>query len=97
MTVFRKNNTTPPVRCSSQHSVFGFNQVSELLPELEDSGAPKGITELVREQGSKNVIVTSADRELLKLNMLDTTGEPFPHFSTFVLCWVSSLGLRNGN
>lgn len=28
MTVFRKVSSTPPVRCSSQHSVFGFNQVS---------------------------------------------------------------------
>ncbi|XP_078283820.1 pecanex-like protein 3 [Rhinoraja longicauda] len=72
MTVFRKANTTPPVRCSSQHSVFGFNQVSELLPQLEENGASKDIRELVREQGSKNVIVTSADRELLKLNTLDT-------------------------
>lgn len=27
MTVFRKASSTPPVRCSSQHSVFGFNQV----------------------------------------------------------------------
>uniref|UniRef100_A0A8C8VLU9 Pecanex-like protein n=1 Tax=Pelusios castaneus TaxID=367368 RepID=A0A8C8VLU9_9SAUR len=27
MTVFRKVSSTPPVRCSSQHSVFGFNQV----------------------------------------------------------------------
>ncbi|XP_041035820.1 pecanex-like protein 3 isoform X2 [Carcharodon carcharias] len=78
MTVFRKNNSTPPVRCSSQHSVFGFNQVSELLPHLEDSGTTKGIRELVREQGSKNVIVTSADRELLKLNMLDTADPPTP-------------------
>ncbi|XP_072102062.1 pecanex-like protein 3 isoform X1 [Mobula birostris] len=71
MTVFRKANTTPPVRCSSQHSVFGFNQVSELLTHLEDHGASKGIRDLVREQGSKNVIVTSADRELLKLNAVD--------------------------
>ncbi|XP_048475671.1 pecanex-like protein 3 isoform X5 [Rhincodon typus] len=79
MTVFRKNNTTPPVRCSSQHSVFGFNQVSDLLPHLEDSATSKGIRDLVREQGSKNVIVTSADRELLKLNMLDTTDPPTLH------------------
>ncbi|XP_060711807.1 pecanex-like protein 3 isoform X3 [Hemiscyllium ocellatum] len=79
MTVFRKNNTTPPVRCSSQHSVFGFNQVSELLPHLEDSGTSKGIRDLVREQGNKNVIVTSADRELLKLNMLDTADSPALH------------------
>ncbi|XP_059574358.1 pecanex-like protein 3 isoform X3 [Alligator mississippiensis] len=39
MTVFRKASSTPPVRCSSQHSVFGFNQVMELLPHLEDAGA----------------------------------------------------------
>ncbi|XP_067877905.1 pecanex-like protein 3 isoform X2 [Heterodontus francisci] len=76
MTVFRKANTTPPVRCSSQHSVFGFNQVSELLPHLEDNGTSKGIRELVREQGSKNVIVTSADREFLKL--LDTADLQMP-------------------
>ncbi|EMP25837.1 Pecanex-like protein 3 [Chelonia mydas] len=66
MTVFRKVSSTPPVRCSSQHSVFGFNQVMELLPHLEDAGAVRDIKELVREQGSNNVIVTSADRELLK-------------------------------
>uniref|UniRef100_A0A8C3G4Q5 Pecanex-like protein n=1 Tax=Cyclopterus lumpus TaxID=8103 RepID=A0A8C3G4Q5_CYCLU len=28
MTVFRKVNSTPPVRCSSQHSLFGLNHVS---------------------------------------------------------------------
>uniref|UniRef100_A0A8C6PBE7 Pecanex-like protein n=1 Tax=Nothobranchius furzeri TaxID=105023 RepID=A0A8C6PBE7_NOTFU len=28
MTVFRKVDSTPPVRCSSQHSLFGLNQVS---------------------------------------------------------------------
>lgn len=28
MTVFRKVNSTPPVRCSSQHSLCGLNQVS---------------------------------------------------------------------
>ncbi|XP_060032049.1 pecanex-like protein 3 isoform X7 [Erinaceus europaeus] len=68
MTVFRKVSSTPPVRCSSQHSVFGFNQVSELLPRIEDSGPLRDIKELVREQGSNNVIVTSADREMLKLS-----------------------------
>uniref|UniRef100_A0A665UQ43 Pecanex-like protein n=1 Tax=Echeneis naucrates TaxID=173247 RepID=A0A665UQ43_ECHNA len=31
MTVFRKVNSTPPVRCSSQHSLFGLNQVSVRL------------------------------------------------------------------
>ncbi|XP_069500942.1 pecanex-like protein 3 isoform X2 [Ambystoma mexicanum] len=40
MTVFRKVSSTPPVRCSSQHSVFGFNQVTEMLPQLEDPGGP---------------------------------------------------------
>lgn len=34
MTVFRKVSSTPPVRCSSQHSVFGFNQVSVSRPNL---------------------------------------------------------------
>ncbi|XP_051960505.1 pecanex-like protein 1 isoform X1 [Xyrauchen texanus] len=45
MTVFRKVNSTPPVRCSSQHSLFGFNQVSEFLPQLEDPGGSKGVTQ----------------------------------------------------
>ncbi|XP_064359258.1 pecanex-like protein 3 isoform X2 [Dromaius novaehollandiae] len=66
MTVFRRPGSTPPVRCSSQHSVFGFNQVTELLPHLEDAGATRDIRELVREQGSNNVIVTAADRERLR-------------------------------
>ncbi|XP_063001648.1 LOW QUALITY PROTEIN: pecanex-like protein 3 [Elgaria multicarinata webbii] len=66
MTVFRKVSSTPPVRCSSQHSVFGFNQVMDLLPHLEDRGAVRDIKELVREQGSNNVIVTAADREMLQ-------------------------------
>lgn len=37
MTVFRKVNSTPPVRCSSQHSLFGLNQVSVsilLMPNI---------------------------------------------------------------
>ncbi|XP_077718537.1 pecanex-like protein 3 isoform X7 [Canis aureus] len=77
MTVFRKVSSTPPVRCSSQHSVFGFNQVSELLPRMEDSGPLRDIKELVREQGSNNVIVTSADREMLKLSSQEKlTEEP---------------------
>ncbi|XP_074087164.1 pecanex-like protein 3 isoform X3 [Macrotis lagotis] len=66
MTVFRKVSSTPPVRCSSQHSVFGFNQVTELIPRTEDSGPLRDIKELVRERGSNNVIVTAADREMLK-------------------------------
>uniref|UniRef100_G3T7M6 Pecanex-like protein n=1 Tax=Loxodonta africana TaxID=9785 RepID=G3T7M6_LOXAF len=83
MTVFRKVSSTPPVRCSSQHSVFGFNQVSvsgpqpSVLPVSWERTLPPpadvfgttiaDIKELVREQGSNNVIVTSADREMLKL------------------------------
>ncbi|XP_053134223.1 pecanex-like protein 3 isoform X2 [Hemicordylus capensis] len=66
MTVFRKVSSTPPVRCSSQHSVFGFNQVMDLLPHLEDGGPVRDIRELVREQGSNNVIVTAADRDMLQ-------------------------------
>uniref|UniRef100_A0A671VAB6 Pecanex-like protein n=1 Tax=Sparus aurata TaxID=8175 RepID=A0A671VAB6_SPAAU len=72
MTVFRKVNSTPPVRCSSQHSLFGLNQVSEFLPQLEDSGGTKDIKELMREQGSNNVIVTSAHREVLRQSSQDT-------------------------
>uniref|UniRef100_A0A8C3SYH0 Pecanex-like protein n=1 Tax=Chelydra serpentina TaxID=8475 RepID=A0A8C3SYH0_CHESE len=75
MTVFRKVSSTPPVRCSSQHSVFGFNQVMELLPHLEDAGAVRDIKELVREQGSNNVIVTSADRELLNRSSQENIGK----------------------
>uniref|UniRef100_A0A8D0L6T7 Pecanex-like protein n=1 Tax=Sphenodon punctatus TaxID=8508 RepID=A0A8D0L6T7_SPHPU len=71
MTVFRKVSSTPPVRCSSQHSVFGFNQVMELLPRLEDGAPARDIKELVREQGSNNVIVTAADRELLQRRSLE--------------------------
>ncbi|KAB0407477.1 hypothetical protein E2I00_007649, partial [Balaenoptera physalus] len=78
MTVFRKVSSTPPVRCSSQHSVFGFNQVSELLPRMEDSGPLRDIKELVREQGSNNVIVTSADREMLKLSSQEKLIGDFP-------------------
>uniref|UniRef100_A0A3Q3X8P9 Pecanex-like protein n=1 Tax=Mola mola TaxID=94237 RepID=A0A3Q3X8P9_MOLML len=72
MTVFRKVNSTPPVRCSSQHSLFGLNQVSEFLPQLEDTGGTKDIKELMREQGSSNVIVTSANREILRQSSQDT-------------------------
>ncbi|XP_076024488.1 pecanex-like protein 3 isoform X2 [Genypterus blacodes] len=65
MTVFRKVNSTPPVRCSSQHSLFGLNQVSEFLPQLEHTGGSHDIKELMQEQGSNNMIVTSADGEIL--------------------------------
>ncbi|XP_016377015.1 pecanex-like protein 1 isoform X1 [Sinocyclocheilus rhinocerous] len=71
MTVFRKVNSTPPVRCSSQHSLFGLNQVSEFLPQLEDPGGSKDIKELM--QGSSNVIVTSAYRDVLRHNSQDNT------------------------
>ncbi|XP_045546064.1 pecanex-like protein 3 [Salmo salar] len=64
MTVFRKVNSTPPVRCSSQHSLFGLNQVSEFLPQLDDSRGSKDIKDLMREQCSNNLIVTSARREI---------------------------------
>ncbi|XP_077089481.1 pecanex-like protein 3 isoform X1 [Siphateles boraxobius] len=73
MTVFRKVNSTPPVRCSSQHSLFGLNQVSEFLPHLEDPGGPKDIKELMQEQGTNNVIVTSAHRDILRHNRQDNT------------------------
>uniref|UniRef100_A0A8C3A091 Pecanex-like protein n=1 Tax=Cyclopterus lumpus TaxID=8103 RepID=A0A8C3A091_CYCLU len=65
MTVFRKVNSTPPVRCSSQHSLFGLNHV-DLLPFTSD------IKELMREQGRNNVIVTSAHREILRQRSQDT-------------------------
>ncbi|KAM9499570.1 LOW QUALITY PROTEIN: pecanex-like protein 3 [Salvelinus alpinus] len=71
MTVFRKVNSTPPVRCSSQHSLFGLNQVSEFLPQLDDSGGSKDIKDLMREQGSNNLIVTSAHREILRHSSQD--------------------------
>ncbi|XP_029470604.1 pecanex-like protein 3 isoform X3 [Rhinatrema bivittatum] len=78
MTVFRKVSSTPPVRCSSQHSVFGFNQVTELLPQLEGGeGALRDIRELVWEQGNTNVIITSADREMLKQSSQDNIVDEF--------------------
>uniref|UniRef100_A0A8C4ZR79 Pecanex-like protein n=1 Tax=Gadus morhua TaxID=8049 RepID=A0A8C4ZR79_GADMO len=43
MTVFRKVNSTPPVRCSSQHSLFGLNQVS--YPGLVSLPAASGFRE----------------------------------------------------
>ncbi|XP_036379450.1 pecanex-like protein 1 isoform X2 [Megalops cyprinoides] len=72
MTVFRKVNSTPPVRCSSQHSLFGLNQVSEFLPQLDDTGGSKDIKDLMREQGSNNMIVTSAHRDILRHSSQDT-------------------------
>ncbi|KAF7205729.1 pecanex-like protein 3 [Nothobranchius furzeri] len=72
MTVFRKVDSTPPVRCSSQHSLFGLNQVSEFLPQLEDAGGTKDLKELTQAQGSNNVIVTSAHREILRQSSYDT-------------------------
>ncbi|XP_028840045.1 pecanex-like protein 3 isoform X2 [Denticeps clupeoides] len=72
MTVFRKVNSTPPVRCSSQHSLFGFNQVSEFLPQLDEPRGLKDIKELMRERGSNNIILTSAHREDIRHNSQDT-------------------------
>ncbi|GAA6108832.1 pecanex-like protein 3 isoform X2 [Tachysurus ichikawai] len=60
MTVFRKVNSTPPVRCSSQHSLFGLNQVSEFLPQLEDPGGSKDL----KEQDIDGL--TSTHREVLR-------------------------------
>uniref|UniRef100_A0A3B3Y3C4 Pecanex-like protein n=1 Tax=Poecilia mexicana TaxID=48701 RepID=A0A3B3Y3C4_9TELE len=71
MTVFRKVNSTPPVRCSSQHSLFGLNQVSEFLPQLEDVGGTTDLKELTQAQGSNNVIVTSAHRAILRRSSQD--------------------------
>uniref|UniRef100_A0A3Q2CYI4 Pecanex-like protein n=1 Tax=Cyprinodon variegatus TaxID=28743 RepID=A0A3Q2CYI4_CYPVA len=73
MTVFRKVNSTPPVRCSSQHSLFGLNQVSEFLPQLEDAGGSK-VKELTQGQGSNNVIVTSAHRAIIRQSSQDPGG-----------------------
>uniref|UniRef100_A0A8D3D6M2 Pecanex-like protein n=1 Tax=Scophthalmus maximus TaxID=52904 RepID=A0A8D3D6M2_SCOMX len=42
MTVFRKVNSTPPVRCSSQHSLFGLNQVSVSLDNGLGAYSPLG-------------------------------------------------------
>ncbi|XP_061595772.1 pecanex-like protein 3 isoform X1 [Cololabis saira] len=75
MTVFRKVNSTPPVRCSSQHSLYGLNQVSEFLPQLEDAGGSKEIKELMEEQGSNNAIVTS-DHRILCQSSQDTIRAP---------------------
>uniref|UniRef100_A0A8C8UCR2 Pecanex-like protein n=1 Tax=Peromyscus maniculatus bairdii TaxID=230844 RepID=A0A8C8UCR2_PERMB len=55
MTVFRKVSSTPPVRCSSQHSVFGFNQVSELLPRMEDSGPLRAPEDTGQRECTSNV------------------------------------------
>ncbi|XP_042354519.1 pecanex-like protein 1 isoform X1 [Plectropomus leopardus] len=88
MTVFRKVNSTPPVRCSSQHSLFGLNQVSEFLPQLEDSGGTKDIKELMREQGSNNVIVTSAHRDILRQRSQDAIRAP----SVVQSCIAAALG-----
>ncbi|XP_030216749.1 pecanex-like protein 3 isoform X1 [Gadus morhua] len=82
MTVFRKVNSTPPVRCSSQHSLFGLNQVSEFLPQLEDTGGTKDMKEMMmmQEHGCHNVMLTTANRGLLRQCSLDTmrtaTGVP---------------------
>uniref|UniRef100_A0A8C1FE98 Pecanex-like protein n=1 Tax=Cyprinus carpio carpio TaxID=630221 RepID=A0A8C1FE98_CYPCA len=68
MTVFRKANSTPPVRCSSQHSLFGLNQVSYLIFVIFKI---PDIKELMQEQGSNNMIVTH--RDVLRHNSQDNT------------------------
>ncbi|XP_040036315.2 pecanex-like protein 3 isoform X1 [Gasterosteus aculeatus] len=88
MTVFRKVNSTPPVRCSSQHSLCGLNQVSEFLPQLEDTRGPNNIRELMREQGSNNGIVTSAHREVPRQKSQDTVRTP----SAVQSCIAAALG-----
>uniref|UniRef100_A0A3Q3H3F1 Pecanex-like protein n=1 Tax=Kryptolebias marmoratus TaxID=37003 RepID=A0A3Q3H3F1_KRYMA len=72
MTVFRKVNSTPPVRCSSQHSLFGLNQVSVRI-------APFYLKELTQEQGSSCVILTSAHREIVQRSSQDS-----PEQSTYL-------------
>uniref|UniRef100_A0A8B9HU47 Pecanex-like protein n=1 Tax=Astyanax mexicanus TaxID=7994 RepID=A0A8B9HU47_ASTMX len=64
MTVFRKVNSTPPVRCSSQHSLFGLNQVS-----VRNAVNSFYVKELMREQCSENL--TSTHREVLRHNSQD--------------------------
>uniref|UniRef100_A0A8C5HND5 Pecanex-like protein n=1 Tax=Gouania willdenowi TaxID=441366 RepID=A0A8C5HND5_GOUWI len=79
MTVFRKVNSTPPVRCSSQHSLFGLNQVSVrifyLKIQIRQIFSPLFISfyikELMQEQGSNNLIVRSMHREILRQTSLD--------------------------
>uniref|UniRef100_A0A3Q2TFL4 Pecanex-like protein n=1 Tax=Fundulus heteroclitus TaxID=8078 RepID=A0A3Q2TFL4_FUNHE len=69
MTVFRKVNSTPPVRCSSQHSLFGLNQVSVRIAGV----SLFYFKELT--QGSNNVIVTSAHRAILRQSSQETQSE----------------------
>ncbi|XP_037543932.1 pecanex-like protein 3 [Nematolebias whitei] len=88
MTVFRKVNSTPPVRCSSQHSLFGLNQVSEFLPQLEDSGGTKDLKEMTQEQGSSWVILTSTHREIVQKCSQDIQRVP----SAVQMCIPPSLG-----
>ncbi|KAL4648172.1 pecanex-like protein 3 [Arapaima gigas] len=71
MTVFRKVNSTPPVRCSSQHSLFGLNQVS-WFPAQKDNCSFSDIKEVMREQGGHNMIVTSTHRDILQHSSQDT-------------------------
>ncbi|XP_058872002.1 pecanex-like protein 3 isoform X2 [Acipenser ruthenus] len=91
MIVFRKVSSTPPVRCSSQHSLFGLNQVSEFLPRLDDARGSKDIRELMRERGSNNGIVTAADREILKRSTLDFIGGAGAVHSDQLTCVSAAL------
>ncbi|TSL04320.1 Pecanex-like protein 3 [Bagarius yarrelli] len=54
MTVFRKVNSTPPVRCSSQHSLFGLNQVS-LMQAREGDGLTLSRREVLRHNSQETI------------------------------------------
>ncbi|CAB1333124.1 unnamed protein product [Coregonus sp. 'balchen'] len=65
MTVFRKVNSTPPVRCSSQHTLFGLNQVSEFLPQLDASGVSKARREIFCHSSQDPIHVANMDPSCL--------------------------------
>uniref|UniRef100_A0A673GMG9 Pecanex-like protein n=1 Tax=Sinocyclocheilus rhinocerous TaxID=307959 RepID=A0A673GMG9_9TELE len=73
MTVFRKVNSTPPVRCSSQHSLFGLNQVSVRILLMPNILTHYSSSLLMHEQGS-NMIVTSTYRDQLSQQSPDGDG-----------------------
>uniref|UniRef100_A0A8C5FW95 Pecanex-like protein n=1 Tax=Gadus morhua TaxID=8049 RepID=A0A8C5FW95_GADMO len=82
MTVFRKVNSTPPVRCSSQHSLFGLNQVSyknlhvSCRPFLSPDELDMKEMMMMQEHGCHNVMLTTANRGLLRQCSLDTMSKP---------------------
>ncbi|TNN76197.1 Pecanex-like protein 3 [Liparis tanakae] len=67
---------------------FPFLLYMEFLPQLEDTGGTNDIKELMREQGSNNVIVTSAHREILRQRSQDTIRGP----SVIQSCIAAALG-----